>query len=532
MSDREASLESQPLVLVADDEPAVRRLFARALADAGFATVEAADGQEAMELITSRQLGLVLLDSTMPRLDGIGVIRAIRARASTRTLPIILVTARADLDDRIAGLEAGADDYLPKPVELTELVARVRAQVRAHGAWTSAFVEETEQRRRLASSIREVSVGAPPELTAKAVAERLVEVLEIGSLAVFTVTPDGSLAPLAVAGEWAAAARNGQPFRSQVESELRALVSGGTFVRRFPKDAAGWPFGGLAIGVPLLGSAGILGLMLFGPRGEQDDARIARRVPIWIEAADLTAALVRPGLEASDALERARSAVRGILADQAFVTHFQPIVRLSDDMIAGHEALTRFQDGIRPDLHFAEANRLGLGSDLEMATLEAAIRAARRLPGDGWLGLNVSPSLVLANLGLADLVTRSDREVVVELTEHAEVERYDDLRTALALLGPTVSVAVDDAGSGYASLRHILALLPAYVKLDLSWVRDIEHDRARQALVAGLVHFAEEVGCQLIGEGVETEAERATLERLGVPFGQGYLLGRPAAAPS
>jgi EAL domain-containing protein (putative c-di-GMP-specific phosphodiesterase class I) len=70
------------------------------------------------------------------------------------------------------------------------------------------------------------------------------------------------------------------------------------------------------------------------------------------------------------------------------------------------------------------------------------------------------------------------------------------------------------------------------VKLDLSWVRGIEADGARQAMVAGLVHFATEVGCQIIGEGIETEAELATLFRLRVPLGQGYLLGRPLPAPS
>ena len=114
------------------------------------------------------------------------------------------------------------------------------------------------------------------------------------------------------------------------------------------------------------------------------------------------------------------------------------------------------------------------------------------------------------------------------ITEHPPIDDYAALRAALARLDPSVRVAVDDASSSYASLRHILALRPAYVKLDMGWVRDIDADPARQALVAGLVHFADEVGCQLIGEGIETEAERAILFQLGVPLGQGYLLGRPA----
>jgi CheY-like chemotaxis protein len=84
-------------VLVVDDEPAVRDLFARALRDAGYETIKAADGVEALQLIEHHSVALILLDATMPRLDGAGVIRAVRAREATRTLPVILVTAKGDL---------------------------------------------------------------------------------------------------------------------------------------------------------------------------------------------------------------------------------------------------------------------------------------------------------------------------------------------------------------------------------------------------------------------------------------------------
>ena len=96
----------------------------------------------------------------------------------------------------------------------------------------------------------------------------------------------------------------------------------------------------------------------------------------------------------------------------------------------------------------------------------------------------------------------------------------------IAGLGP-VMVAVDDAGAGYASLRHILEVRPTYAKLDISLVRGIERDKLRQALVAGLEYFALKSRCQLIAEGIETSEEEITLRRLGVQLGQGYLLGRP-----
>jgi EAL domain-containing protein (putative c-di-GMP-specific phosphodiesterase class I) len=87
---------------------------------------------------------------------------------------------------------------------------------------------------------------------------------------------------------------------------------------------------------------------------------------------------------------------------------------------------------------------------------------------------------------------------------------------------------VDDAGAGYAGLRHILELKPQFVKLDISLVRHVDTDQARQAMVAGMAHFARKANCELIAEGIETEAELNELVRLGVPLGQGYLFGKPA----
>src|SRR5207237_606118 len=118
----------------------------------------------------------------------------------------------------------------------------------------------------------------------------------------------------------------------------------------------------------------------------------------------------------------------------------------------------------------------------------------------------------------------------VEITEHVAIEDYRSFRSAVERLGRGVRIAVDDAGAGFASFRHILELRPDFVKLDIGLVHEIDRDPVRQALVAGIVYFARSSGCQLIAEGIETEGERALLRTLGVPLGQGYLLGRPSLA--
>jgi EAL domain-containing protein (putative c-di-GMP-specific phosphodiesterase class I) len=220
-----------------------------------------------------------------------------------------------------------------------------------------------------------------------------------------------------------------------------------------------------------------------------------------------------------------------VIRERAFHSVFQPIVALDGGAVLGFEALTRFSDDSPPEVRFVEAAAIGLGPELELATLRAAVEAARLLPAGGFLSLNVSPALVLEGLRFHEVLATADRPLVLEITEHEPIADYAALRAAFARIPVPVEWSIDDAGGGYASLRHILELRPQYVKLDRSLIIDIVVDPARQALVAGMLHFAQALGATLIAEGIESEAERLALQGLGVPAGQGYLLGRPEPPP-
>ena len=148
-----------------------------------------------------------------------------------------------------------------------------------------------------------------------------------------------------------------------------------------------------------------------------------------------------------------------------------------------------------------------------------------------WLSLNISPKVLLEAIEpLAGLLRDQRRRIVLELTERAQIDDYGAVREAIVRLGPNVSLAVDDAGSGFASLRHVVELRPQYLKLDISLVRDVDADPTRQAMVGGLAHFAMGTRSEVIAEGIERVAELDTLRALGVSLGQGYLLGRPCPA--
>src|SRR5438067_5452632 len=118
-------------VLVVDDEPAVRRALERALRLDSYDVALAADGEEALDALAAAPADAVILDVLMPRLDGLEVCRRMR-KAGDRT-PILMLTARDGIDDRVQGLEVGADDYLVKPFALRQLQSRLRALLRRAG---------------------------------------------------------------------------------------------------------------------------------------------------------------------------------------------------------------------------------------------------------------------------------------------------------------------------------------------------------------------------------------------------------------
>ncbi|MBC8069460.1 MAG: EAL domain-containing protein [Deltaproteobacteria bacterium] len=207
---------------------------------------------------------------------------------------------------------------------------------------------------------------------------------------------------------------------------------------------------------------------------------------------------------------------------------YQPIVDLQRGSVTGYEALSRF-DGppdATPDVWFAAAAAAGHGIPLELAVVKRALAARPALPPNTFLSVNVSPGALLAgelHKSAIDL-----RRTVFELTEHEKVTDYPALRKAIARIRQAGGlIAVDDAGAGYASLRHLLELRPQFVKLDRELIRDIGDDPAKRAAVRMLGDLASRTDAWIIAEGVETQDELDALLLLRVPLAQGYFLGRP-----
>jgi EAL domain-containing protein (putative c-di-GMP-specific phosphodiesterase class I) len=279
---------------------------------------------------------------------------------------------------------------------------------------------------------------------------------------------------------------------------------------------------------PLIWNEQTIGVISMGATSAAHESRLSDRLATLTEFSVMSAAVLGPLLTERWQRQTLQAEVREVIQSRAFTPVFQPIVELTTRKFVGYEALTRFADGTRPDLRFLAADKVGMMVQLEMACLNAQVEQAKRLPEGTFVSLNVSPALAITLVPLLDVLGSADRPVVLEVTEHAEIEDYSLLMAALDQARPYAMLAVDDAGAGYAGLHHILELRPQYVKLDISLVRNIDSDPARQAMVTGMCRFSESVGCALIAEGIETENELTALKLLHVQYGQGFYLARPA----
>ena len=259
------------------------------------------------------------------------------------------------------------------------------------------------------------------------------------------------------------------------------------------------------------------------------------RAPLSSEVArdvvtELTGRLEREAGEASRRDELI-GRIRAVMERDLLSVVFQPIFDVERGRMVGAEALSRFEPGRRPEEWFAEAASVGLGVELELWAARVALRHFGSLPAPAYVSVNLSPETV-QSAALTEVVPPAAVErTVVEITEHAPVVDYGGLAQALRdFRSGGGRVAIDDAGAGFASLRHIVRLDPNIIKLDGSLTRDIHLDPNRRALAAALISFAHETGMVIVAEGVEHPDELRTLRELGTAQVQGTHLAAPVPA--
>jgi EAL domain-containing protein (putative c-di-GMP-specific phosphodiesterase class I) len=246
--------------------------------------------------------------------------------------------------------------------------------------------------------------------------------------------------------------------------------------------------------------------------------------------ADLAAFEINRDLVVLKASEQKRERIAGVIDASQFAIVYQPVWDLRTRQAVGFECLARFsaQPSRPPNEWFGEAAEVGMGTQLELAAIRVALGALPSLPSHLHLAMNASVETIMSPEFSAVLEGIPPTRVILEITEHTDVDDYQSLLNVLQPLRQRgLKLAVDDAGAGYSSLRHILNLQPDFIKLDMDLVRNIDLDPARRALASALISFARDTNSSIIAEGVETASEFAALQALGVEQVQGYYLGRP-----
>ena len=353
-------------------------------------------------------------------------------------------------------------------------------------------------------------------LVAELTADEQVIRAAVGDAAAFGIQPgmrlprSETLTHLLAAGELPALSRD-------------TLVDPGTMPSLMPDAAHVRAY----VGVPLLYSDGTA----FGAL-----CAVSRRADESLDERDVRflrtlAGLLVDHLDGARDLDTVRGRIERLIAAEQLSIAVQPIVSLRDGKCLGVEALSRFT-GSEPSAAFTAADSVGLGLELERLAVRQAWPLLDRLGQGQYLTVNLSPSsTVILSRRAMEYDDLPLSKLVIEITEHSIITGYETLRDVLGPLREAgLRVAVDDAGAGYASLRHVVELRPDFIKIDRDLVHGLADDHARRVAVSAFVLLALDLNAIVIAEGLERPSDLVALGDLGVDAAQGYLLGRPSTS--
>ncbi len=244
------------------------------------------------------------------------------------------------------------------------------------------------------------------------------------------------------------------------------------------------------------------------------------------------------------AARRGRGALADLMRRKALYPVYQPIVSLRDNSIYSHEALIRGPQNTvfhRPDALLSAATQESLNFEFECHCVIAALERWGNLTESGRLFVNISAQVLVAvvrrygRVELIDLINGLGvlpRKLVFEITEYERVTDMDDLaRVVQEIRSAGVALALDDFGDGRSSLRLWSQLMPEIVKIDKYFTRNISQHADKLKTIQALQQIAAIFGTSLVAEGIETEEDLRVLRDIGIEYGQGYFLGRPAPLP-
>jgi diguanylate cyclase (GGDEF)-like protein len=568
--------DAQPsTLLVVDDVPEnIHELLAALRGE--FRIQVAGDGARALEIVQGpTPPDLVLLDVVMPGMDGYEVCRRIKAEPNGRRIPVMFVTVVDDTRDKVRGFALGAADYVTKPFDIEEVRARVRAHLELARlrrfledlvAQRTALLRVSEEKYRILTH-RDPLTGLPNRVLFGELLAHSIQMAQHASMhfALLCLDLDKFAAINETLGHGLGdrvLVQAAQRLRGLLpERDALARVGGDEFYVILDRDqgergvalAAQRMLDALAAPFALDGHtvyvSASIGVALYPEDGESADELLSRADATLHQAkADgrgslrffspeiMLRAKERLSLEA----EMRRALERG-----EFRVHYQPQLHLRERAVTGLEALVRWEHPerglIAPGAFISLAEESGLIVPLGNWVLREVGRQMRAWIDEGRAPGYVAVNLCALQLGCEDLVD-SVRAVLeanrlapgrleLEITESCLMaDRGRAIATLETLRGMGVRLSIDDFGTGYSSMSYLQHLRVHRLKIDMSFVRDLETNPGNVSIVTAIVALGHSLDLEIVAEGVETREQLAHLRRLGCDLVQGYLIGRPVPA--
>jgi predicted signal transduction protein with EAL and GGDEF domain len=565
-------------ILLADDDLVSRRLLQRTLERSGFDAVCVQDGDRALECLLGEEgPRMAILDWVMPGKDGPSVCRGVRAGVNNPYVYLILLTSRESSGDIVMGLEAGADDYLTKPCNPEELKARIRAGQRilqlqdkliddAYRDPLTGLPNRAYFVKRLTESVRKTKERESYHFAVLFIdIDRFKSINDSLGHAMGDELMRGVAQRLlqAVRTEASPSEENGQRRRTHGSSDVVARIGGDEFVILLDDFAD--VKDGIRVAERIqrvLGGAFTLGghdVLITASIGISTSSERAKDASEILRGADMAMYRAKmmgkaryevndpAGQRAEEELLLLEQDLRCAVDNGQLQLHYQPIVDLKDCRIVSFEALLRWQHPrhgtMQPNSFVGMAEETGMIVAIGGWVLGEACRQMRAWSAEVGehsamvVSVNISPrqfgqdSLldrvreVLAETGL------KPEQLELEVTESVTMKdaaRATELLHALAALG--VSLSLDDFGTGYSSLSYLHRFPLRTLKIDRSFIAEIEHGRERREIVQTIIALGHNLGMRVVAEGVENMAQMELLKELGCDLAQGFLFSRPMAA--
>ena len=572
-------------ILIADDEPDFRQSLQMILVQWGYEVQTVADGQDALQILCDDPPDVALLDWVMPQLSGLEICRQLRAKTHTQFPYLILLSARSRTEDIVAGLDAGADDYVTKPVDFLELRARLQVGFRmirlqqelgrratalanslAEVHELQAVAEESRKREHFLAFHDSLTSLPNRQLFFDRLHQAIAQANRSSQfVAVLLLDLDG----FKVINDGIGHAAGDQVLQS-TGRRLQACLRDSDTVARLGGDE----FAILACGANKLADVvaiaekvlqslsevfivesqrcqvgASIGISLYPSDGHDVETLMKRADLAMYRAKRLgknRIVLFEPAMDAkAQGHTSLENELRLALVQGKFVMHYQPQVNMATGAYTGVEALLRWQrqptEIVPPEDFIPLAEETGLIIPIGAWALRTACRhhvAWQRTQGPHLrMAVNLSARqfrgvhLVETVAEILEETHFDPRCLELEITESVAMQNLDhSIATMVRLKDMGVRLAVDDFGTGYSSLSYLKRFPIDLLKIDRSFVKGVPKDPDDAAITEAIISLAHSLKLGVIAEGVETREQWEFLRNLDCDEAQGFLLSPPISS--